>query len=295
MRFGPIYGRADMPLFNHLPMVLGALGRLGAPRQAMRLQLDHWAPLSRPAQADGPAAPAVAQALTSLFASPESQAFHVAIRLAYALKSGHAGELASALKTCIDLDRPLGDPPRSAQGSLALRDAIDQVRADDALTLAPMPGTLITTRMQRAAALPGFDRHVASPHLSMEALAEASLAVYLPTHGFAALHLITGTLAIRELLEAAASRGVPVDQDQVLRSVWRAWLAAYVSMQRPAPAWDRVHAGEASEADWTRALPALSETLNDHRIKLADAAREEWRHRGWPGYALCLQPAGAAA
>lgn len=45
---------------------------------------------------------------------------------------------------------------------------------------------------------------------------------------------------------------------------------------------------------WQEALPALFDSLNDHRLKLADAAREEWRHRGWPGYALCLAAQGAA-
>nr|WP_310735334.1 questin oxidase family protein [Mitsuaria sp. TWR114] len=125
-------------------------------------------------------------------------------------------------------------------------------------------------------------------------MAEASLAVYLARHQFAALHLVTGTHALRVLLAAAASRGLVVDEGQVLRSVWRAWLGTYLSDQRPAPAWALVHAGSASEDDWTRELPALQGSMNDHRIKVADAAREEWRHRGWPGYALCLRREGAA-
>ncbi|WP_238139551.1 questin oxidase family protein [Roseateles aquatilis] len=148
--------------------------------------------------------------------------------------------------------------------------------------------------MLKAAALPGFAAQVERPRLTLDGLAEASLAVYLATHDFTALHLVTGTHAMRVLLEAAASRALAVDEGQVLRNVWRAWLGAYVAMGRPAPAWALVHAGDASEDDWTRELPSLHETLNDHRVKLADAAREEWRHRRWPGYALCLRRAGAA-
>jgi hypothetical protein len=96
------------------------------------------------------------------------------------------------------------------------------------------------------------------------------------------------------LIDAAQARELSLDLPRILRNFWRALLAAYIAVGRPEPAWDLVHAGHADEADWQRALPGLFESLNDHRIKLADAAREEWRHRGWPGYALCLEPLGAA-
>jgi len=294
VQYGPMYGTKAMPLFNHLPMVLGALARLGAPREALRRHLDHWGPLSRPAAGDGVATPSVEDALRRVLAAPEAQAFHVAIRLAYALQSGHQKELDAALKTTLGLKSPLGPPVPAGQGSASVREVIDAVRADAALAMPSMGGTLITTRMQHAAALPGFDGYVERPRLTLDALAEASLAVYLARHGFASLHLVTGTHALRVLLEAAASRGLAVDEGQILRNVWRAWLATYLAELRPAPAWALVHAGSASEDDWTRELPSLHASMNDHRIKLADAAREEWRHRGWPGYALCLRREGAA-
>jgi hypothetical protein len=56
-----------------------------------------------------------------------------------------------------------------------------------------------------------------------------------------------------------------------------------------------VHEGDATVSDWNAALPALFASTNDHAIKLADSAREEWRHRLWPGYALCLPATGRAA
>ncbi|OWQ47105.1 hypothetical protein CDL60_12030 [Roseateles noduli] len=294
VKFGPMYGTEALPLFNHLPMALGALARLDAPREAMQRHIDHWTPLSQPADDDGVPPPSVDDALRTVLAAPEAQAFHVAIRLAYALQSGHRGELDAALKTTIGVVSPLGAPVPAGQGRESLRDVIDAVRADPALAMPPMPGTLITTRMQHALALPGFDGYVERPRLTLDALAEASLAAYLSRHQFASLHLVTGTHAVRVLLEAAASRGVEIDQGQVLRTVWRAWLGTYLSELRPAPAWALVHAGQASEEDWTRELPSLHASMNDHRIKVADAAREEWRHRGWPGYALCLRREGAA-
>ncbi len=294
VKFGPMYGTEALPLFNHLPMALGALGRLGAPRESLQRHIDHWAPLSRVADDDEVPPPSVEDALRRVLAAPEAQAFHVAIRLAYALQSGHRQELDAALRTTIGLESPLGAPVPAGQGRESLREVIDAVRADPALAMPLMPGTLITTRMQRAATLPGFDGYVERPRLTLDALAEASLAVYLSRHQFASLHLVTGTHALRVLLEAAASRGLAVDEGQVLRTVWRAWLGTYLSELRPAPAWALVHAGQATEEDWTRELPGLHASMNDHRIKVADAAREEWRHRGWPGYALCLRREGAA-
>lgn len=303
VKFGAMYGTASMPLFNHLPMALGALARLGGSREALQRQLDHWAPLSQPAENDGVPAPTVEDALRRVLAAPEAQAFHVAIRLAYALQSGHAGELEASLKTTVGVKSPLGpltpsqspsSSPAAGKGVDSLRGVLDAVRADPALAMPSMAGSLITTRMQRAAALPGFDDYVARPRLTLDALAEASLAVYLARHGFTALHLVTGTHAVRVLLETAAARGMAIDEGQVLRTVWRAWLGAYLSELRPAPSWALVHAGGASEDDWARALPSLHASMNDHRIKVADAAREEWRHRGWPGYALCLRREGAA-
>lgn len=294
VKFGPMYGTEALPLFNHLPMALGALARLDAPREALQRHIVHWTPLSRPADDDGVPPPSVEDALRRVLAAPEAQAFHVAIRLAYALQSGHRQELDAALRTTIGLESPLGAPVPAGQGLEGLREVIDAVRADPALAMPAMPGTLITTRMQHAAMLPGFDGYVERPRLTLDALAEASLAVYLSRHQFASLHLVTGTHALRVLLEAASSRGVDIDEGQVLRTVWRAWLGTYLSERRPAPAWALVHAGHATEDDWTRELPSLHASMNDHRIKVADAAREEWRHRGWPGYALCLRAEGAA-
>ncbi|MBO9686350.1 MAG: DUF4243 domain-containing protein [Mitsuaria chitosanitabida] len=294
VRFGPMYGTEAMPLFNHLPMALGALARLGAPLEAMQRHIDHWAPLSRPALDADVAPPSIDEALRRVLDAPEAQAFHVAIRLGYALQGGHRKELDAALRTTIGLESPIGPPVPAGAGGERLRDVIDAVRVDPILAMPGMAGTLITTRMQNAAARPGFKVYVQRPTLTLDGLAEASLAVYLSTLDFTALHLVTGTHALRVMLETAAARGLPVDEGQVLRTAWRAWLGAYISMRKPAPAWALVHVGSAFEDDWIRAMPSLHASLNDHRIKLADAAREEWRHRGWPGYALCLRRGGAA-
>lgn len=290
LRHGPCYETRGMRLSSHLPMVLTALWRLGAPPEALQARLRHWAarlPDAKPL----PPQPPWQQLLPALLQAPETAAFHGAIRLAYALEAGHADEIAAAAAAWGEQRYSLGPPPAPAEGRLQLRELIEAVRADARLAMAPRQGTTIMSDMALAQALPGFADYLPLPRLGLDGLAEASLAVYLATHDFTALHLLTGLHAMRVLLEALPE----LDEGQVLPALWRAWLAAYVSIGRPAPAWDAVHAGRASEDDWAQALPALHGSANEHRIKLADAAREEWRRRGWPGYALCLRPVGAAA
>ncbi|MDI4633598.1 DUF4243 domain-containing protein [Pelomonas sp. V22] len=295
LQYGANYPSQGLSLSTHLPMVLVALARLEAPAEALQRQLRHWAarlPAAEPMPAGTSQRP-LSELLADLLLAPESAAFHGPIRLAYALESGHAGEQAAALTAWIKSRFMLGPPLAAAPGTESLRATLDAVRADPAMALAlPAGRSTIVTDMKAAVALQRFEHYLPSPRLSLDELAEASLATYLSTHHFTALHLVTGLHALRVLLARAEAR--TVDQGQVLRHAWRAWLAAYVAIGRPALAWAAVHAGSASEADWELQLPALHQSLNDHRIKLADASREEWRLRGWPGYALCLQSQGGA-
>lgn len=288
LRFGPNYRVGGRSLSSHLPMVLAALARLDAPAKSLQAHLTHWA--ARLPAAEPVPDLSVEQALPDLMLAPESAAFHGAIRLAYAVQAGHAGEQIAALAAWADSRFSLGPALPATAGAASLRSTLDAVRAHPEMALAlPAGASTITAEMKAAAALPRFNDYLLMPRLSIDDLAEASLAAYLSTRHFTALHLITGLHALRVLLTQAK-----VEEGQVLRHAWRAWLAAYVSIGRPALAWAAVHAGHASEADWQDQLPELHASMNDHRIKLADTAREEWRHRGWPGYALCLQAQGAA-
>ncbi len=311
LQYDTYYPSGSLKLFSHLPMVLGALTRLGAPPSALQRQLDHWRDLSVPARSSPVEVPPLETVLPELLLSAHVDAFHAAIRLAYALQSGHAAEQRAALAAWL-AKAPVASPglrarPANPSGESSvdphspvpqpqtlLGETLAAVRADARLAMDPAAGTLIVTRLQRAQSLPAFSEYLSVPGLSLDALAEASLAVYLATHDFTALHLVTGTHALRELIDAARARGLAPDLPRILQAFWSAWLAAFIAIRRPAPAWELVHDGSAGEADWEAALPALVDSVNDHRIKLADAAREEWRHRGWPGYALCLKPLGAA-
>jgi hypothetical protein len=338
--FGPSYsGSTGLKLASHLPMVLGALYRLGAPEPALERHLAAWRPRLTPQApaATLPDAPPAygapyadwlahlanfAQAdagddcpdrllrthLPALLAAPESGAFHGAIRLAYACDAGHRGEFIHALAAWCASFRSIGPMPATATppaagdanrpadpraSTAALRAALEAARADPSMAMAPRQNTTIFSDMMVAIDRPSFALHFERARPSLDALAEGALAVYLATRDFTALHLVTGTHAARSLLARVPL--APAAREEALARLWRAWLAAWVSIGAPAPDWAAVHAGSASEDDWEAARPALFETLNDHTIKLADSAREEWRHRGWPGYARCLPAARPVA
>ncbi len=318
LAYAATYPAGRLRLSNHLPMVLTALHRLHAPAAALQAHLQHHSPRlekltpesdeARAAQRfaaeferDG--LPAVlARHLPHLLQAAETAAFHGVIRLAYALDADHPAEIAHALaawqtqRTVLGpalLAAPKGQAPR-------LADVLTTLGDQPGLAFSPQQDTTITQDMQQCAALPGFDEAVsgnASPSpeaLTLESLAEASLAVYLCSRDFTALHLVTGCHALRLVLPHAK-----LDEAQtqaVLRGVWRAWLAAWLSIGRPRPDWVAVYlGGPASETDWQAALPTLAASHDDHRIKLAWTALDEWRHRGWPGYARVLPAAAVPA
>jgi Questin oxidase-like len=313
LAYAASYPAGLLRLSNHLPMVLSALYRLQAPTSALAATVEHHARWLERLPAEAPEAArtrevsaeikqngiatVLAKRLPDLLQASETAAFHGVIRLAHALDAGHAGETARALAAWQVQWQPLGPMPESAGGSVPLAEVLARLAHAPALAFTPRHGTLITDDMLAASALPTFAPAVSGADapddgaLTLDALAEASLAVYLASHDFTALHLVTGCHALRLVLPHA--RLDRVQQRRVMRGIWRAWLAAWVSIGRPRPDWAAVHAGEAGEPDWAAARPLLATSRDDHRIKLAWTALDEWRHRGWPGYARVL-PATAA-
>lgn len=305
------YPAGRLQLSNHLPMVLTALWRLGAPADALGATLGRMRSRLVPLTADSVEALAsagftddlqgdgltstLAKHLPGLLMAAETAAFHGLIRLAHALDAQHPGEIARALAAWQTSRLSLGPVPEAPLpgGLPSMAAALDRLHARPGLAFSPRQGTTITGDLQACAALPGFDAAAhgadapADEALTTDALAEASLAVYLASFDFTALHLVTACHAWRQVeplarLNAAQAR-------VARRSLWRAWLAAWLSIGRPRPDWAAVHAGTANEADWLAALPAIAASADDHRIKLAWTTLDEWRLRGWPGYARAMR------
>lgn len=314
-----LYLRSGLSLANHLPMVLHATSALGGGVDALARHRAHWAP--RLAVQDAAERAEVAHFetllaahgprhvlrvhLPALLECPQASAFHGPIRVSHAWQSGHSGELARALGSwrqgLFELGTRAEAVPDAAR-SPVLRDVLAAAGRTPELAVAAREGTTIIADMRVVAALPAYerwaegDRAPADAALTVDALAEASLAVYLACRDFTALHLVTGLHAWRVLADVlAAPPAAPgivaaAPPTSAARALWRAWLAAWLSIGAPAPDWAAVRTGTASEADWDDARPALLNSLDDHRVKLAFSARAEWRHRGWAGYARVLAP-----
>ncbi|CAD5370125.1 conserved hypothetical protein [Rubrivivax sp. A210] len=285
-------------LSNHLPMALTALAALGADEARLQQFAAGYSTRLRPAPAreewpagdpwagrlgDVAAWPAyrslfgqwlqyesvdavLAQALPQLMPGVGAAAFHGLIRVAAALRAGHADELADALAywACRWLD--LGQ--HQAAGRVA-----DPARLLARLPAAATSGGLIFERMRAAAAQPGFNAVVAQwkpgeqAEQGLARLARLAARIHAASGGFTALHLVTSAHAMRLLLPF-------VDEPlPALRSYWRAFAAAVAAsgaadgaLPDPRP-WDELVAAALAQAD-------------DHVIKLVDACREEQQAHG---------------
>lgn len=310
LAYAATYPAGGMRLSNHLPMVLTALWHLGAPADALHAplrraeeRLERLTPDRSEARVASELSARISRSgvpdvlmeeLPELVLAAETAAFHGLIRLAYALAADHQREIAQALAawrtTLVRLGPPMDARPAGNHPSIA--SALGALRQRPGLAFGPRSGTTITADMQACVALPGFDAAVAGADaptdtaLTPDALAEASLAVYLASRDFTALHLVTACHAWRQVEPLAH---FDADRARIARrGLWRAWLAAWLSIGRPKPDFDAVHAGGATEILWEAALPGLAASPDEHRIKLAWTALDEWRHRGWPGYAGAL-------
>ncbi|MEK8033223.1 questin oxidase family protein [Ideonella sp. DXS29W] len=318
LAYAASYPVRRMLLSNHLPMVMTALHRLKAPVATMWTQFERIAPRLAPLAPDSPEADTarrhaqalaedgrsavLARYLPALLLASESSSFHGLIRVAYAIDAGHPGELAHALAGWTYRLEFLGPPLSDAVpvGLPTIAAALGEAMNVEAFDFSAPPESTITDDMQACAAMPGFDEFVIGARapsdaaLTLDAFAEASLAAYLASRDFVALHLVTACHALRLVLPHA--RLSPEQTRTVMRGFWRAWLAAWVSCGRPAPDWVAVRLGPAAvEAHWADALPTLTAQGDDHQIKLAWTALAEWRFRGWPGYARVLPASPAVA
>jgi hypothetical protein len=300
LQLGPEYQQG---MASHLPMALQALAALGADESQMRAFHAHYAPRLAPAQGtfdvvDGPiddwqamrgridayaalrrhfdAALAregrdavLRDALPALIDGAAGAAFHGPIRIAHAIESAHAGELAAALAYCTARWIPLPEP---APASALFTDPAAWLDALDAHQRRSAPGwrpraPLISERMQQAArtrawielagALAPSDGNVAG---LLEAMAKAAAARYAATGNFTVLHMATASRAAQVLapwLPTQAAAWAPL-----LHAVAAASLAACATpLQREVsdtPTWDDVRRAACASDD-------------DHVIKLVHA------------------------
>jgi len=289
-RFSTTYGAG---FFNHLPMALLALERLGGDDARLRQFAAFYEKRLR-LQAPGEPLPnedwreALGQrryesALAAKFEEDRrrygtpallrdiipdltsglaSEAFHGAIRTAYAVDSGDDVDVAGALAAWVTGFSEFAGPSGEKRFTSAA-DAFAAIAADDRFA-EPIEGRSIDGRLAKVNALTVFGDYRASiEHVVLSDLALIAARIFIATGDFAALHLVTACHAVRILDSFLAPSALDV--------LANAMLAAYVVIGRPPLATAII------DDDAGLALRA-SKSDDDHDLKLVYCCLQEEAH-----------------
>jgi len=289
-RFSTTYGAG---FFNHLPMALLALERLGGDEarlrqfaafyeKRLRLQ-DPGEPLPhedwrealgkrryesalaakfeevvRTRGADALLRDVVPHLTTGL----ASEAFHGAIRTAYAVDSGDDIDIAGALAAWVTGFSELTGASGEKRFASAA-DAFAAIAADDRFAAA-IEGRGIDVRLAKVNALPAFDDYRSSiANVALPDLAMIAARIFIATGDFVALHLVTACHATRVLERFLLPSALDV--------LANAMLAAYIVIGRPPLATTIIDDG----AD----LASIAiKSDDDHDLKLVYSCFQEEAH-----------------
>ncbi len=286
-------------LSNHLPMALAALHHLGASPErlaafaqgcAPRLQAappaQPWPPgdpwpdrLGHPEAWSGyralfsewiaqeGASDMLGQVLPQLMPGVGAAGFHGLIRTASAVRVGHLGELADGLAYWASrhlrlgaLHNPLAGTARApaTEDPVALLRELPARRSRQGLISDQLLDVARDGRINRVAARLMVDGH------TLERLARTAAFAYAHTGNFTALHLVTGTHALRVLTRF-------LDEPLVAWAWhWQAFAHTVVAARlRPA--------GEVVLRPWKSLIARALDHDDEHVIKLVESCREEER------------------
>lgn len=256
---------------DHLPMALVALSNLGATEVVLKDFQTRYKERLRPV-IDGPDVPSIAagrgrfeafagirqilnaeiaekgvdevlaQQLPALLPSLASGAFHPMIRLGFALRANHVGEVASALAYW--LVQPFDPKLKPTKTGVGMRKTLETLDVVDV-----PPGRFGAG----LSLLDEKDLYPAPLDTTLADCASASLDVYLGTRNFFALHFVTATQAARQCLPYA-------NEDLMVQSLTAAIQAGYLVVGAPEVA---------------QPLPAPAQLDEEHAIKYVYACSEE--------------------
>lgn len=236
--------------------------------------------------------------------APLTLAFHAIIRLTYALRTGHAGEIASGLAALICGYLPTGIDATKLAYCSSPAEGFRGISS--ALNGRVFTGKMITEKLHAVLRDPLFLHHcpqLSEPERQLPALRALALQLYAQTRNFTALHLITGLHAWRSLIIfEPALNGVGLAQE-----LWLACCAAYASIGAPALAGTQLSTQMAPttpstqcsrmpnfamsdiEASWQAVIQNALASQDDHQIKLAHACFEEFQLSGEKDYLSVLK------
>ena len=253
--------------FNHLPMALVALDRLGGDEARLRAFAALYSKQLRP---KSDAEIALVEKfkdgrIPKLSDGVASQAFHCLIRLAYAIDSGVEEEIPDALAAW-SIGRTLSAPTgRGAQRAPLFA----EIAADDRFPRS-IEGRSISGRIAKVMALPAFSDYIVDD-AALPEIALISAKIYASTGDFTALHMVTGCHAMRIL--------APYLGEDALSTFATVILAAYVTIGRPPIVEHDLH-----DLPDDAVLAAHAVTSDDdHDLKLVySCLREEAEYQtGW--------------
>lgn len=284
-RFSATFGGG---MFNHLPMALLALDRLGADEARLRAFAATYSRRLRPKSdaetelAESMHGRRVEDVVPSLSAGIASQAFHGLIRVAYAVDSGVDADLPNALADWMSGFSEL--PDRGEILFAGFADAFAAITADERLPRG-IDGRSIDARLAHVVALPAFAGYLGTiAQVALPEVALISARVYASSADFVALHMVTGCHAMRVLAPLLGPRALHVFATAI--------LAAYVAIGRP-PLTEQIPSDLPTDAALAaRAVPSD----DDHDLKMVySCLREEAEYRaGWHRLAAAVRLAGNA-
>lgn len=214
--------------------------------------------------------------LPELLSGWANAAFHPIIRLGYGLEFDVVGEVAAGLAYAACLGPHPDLAARAAE--CRTRPPVDPVDAARALTAPPALDAgdrLFQPRLTRALQA-GLLDPIGPPSGGLAALAVACREIFAATHDFFALHLVTGTHALRVCL-GYLQRPAPEAESLAICGVMAAYLAV------GAPEFSRTAAAERDDPAFdTRAY--LAGTVDEHDVKLAYSAAAQARAYDDPTY-----------
>jgi hypothetical protein len=303
-------------LSNHCPMALIALDRMGAtpkriegfaqdylkrmepaPLPGEAIDAGNWRDRLGDASAYGDylgffrrevgrlnARAALRTYLPELAPGLGAAAFHPLIRTAYGVIAEDADEIAVGLAYWASRYLNLPDhtdetPETPFTTSDDPMQVLEQTRARPELDFTPDADALIDREMLEAAQHPLFSASAAAlqiDDLTLDRLRQAAALLFLGADDFNSLHAVTGLHAARVLSDFAT------DRRAFAREAWRAFLALYLSLDRPV----QPSAAAAAELtardlpDWNTILPAAVADDDEHVIKLVFSCLAESRAGG---------------
>lgn len=286
-------------LGNHLPMALASLHHLGASPERLAAFAQSHAPRLQPAPPQQPwsagdpwpdrlgrpeawsgyralftewiaqegATDMLGQVLPPLMPGVGAAAFHGLIRTASAVRCGHLGELADGLACWASrhlrlgaLHNPLAGTARApaTEDPVALLRELPAGRSRQRLISDRLLDVARDGRINRVAARLMVDGH------TLERLARTAAFAYAHTGNFTALHLVTGTHALRVLTRF-------LDEPLVAWAWhWQAFAHAVVAA-RLQPA------GPVALSPWKTLIARALDHDDAHVIKLVESCLEEER------------------